>query len=205
MTSGATSGQRGDRIAPSRPRLAGLTPSRRDLPARFVATAVGFAAIGAAAEPTGGEPKSAAPGLVHDAEAIHQEVVFAASRERVYSALTTAEQFDKVMHLGLAMRTMRLPGAPTRISPEVGGDFVLFGGYIVGRHLGMVPGERLTQAWREAVWDASVFSIVRFQLTDHDRGASLRFDHVGFPAGAGPHLAIGWYRDYWEPLAEFLR
>jgi hypothetical protein len=203
MANGATSGQRDGRAAQSCVQATEPAPSRRELGRRFAAAAVGFGAIGAATDPTGGKPSSATPGLVRDAEAIHQEIVFA-SRSRVYSALTTADQFDKVMHLGVAMRTMTLPGAPTRISPEVGGEFVAFGGYIVGRHLEMVPGERLTQAWREAVWDAGFFSIVRFQLADHDRGAILKFDHAGFPAGAGPHLAIGWYRDYWEPLAEFL-
>ena len=47
-------------------------------------------------------------GLSHGAESIHQEVVFHAKRKRVYEALTDAQQFDKVMRLGEAMRSIQV-------------------------------------------------------------------------------------------------
>jgi uncharacterized protein YndB with AHSA1/START domain len=141
----------------------------------------------------------------HSAEAIHQEIVFKASRKRVFDALTEARQFDKVVRLSAAMRSGMPPGSkPTAISGEPGGAFTLFGGLIVGRTVELVPGERVVQAWRDADWDPGVYSIARFELTEQGAGTKLVFDHTGFPAGQGQHLAEGWKANYWEPLAKYL-
>jgi activator of HSP90 ATPase len=97
-----------------------------------------------------------------------------------------------------------LGNQPTQISPELGGTFTLFGGHIIGRHLELVPGTRIVQAWRVADWDPGIFSVVKFQLADQASGSKLIFDHVGFPQGLGQHLAEGWTGNYWQPLAKFL-
>src|SRR5689334_12475725 len=105
--------------------------------------------------------------ISHTAESIHQEVVFKASRERVYRALTDSKQFEHVVHLSDAMKTRMPPGAPpTRISPEVGGAFSTFGGLIVGRNIELVPNQRIVQAWRPAYWKPGVYSIAKFELAD---------------------------------------
>ncbi len=140
--------------------------------------------------------------ISHSAEAIHQEVVFNASRRRVYQALTDEKHFDKVVQLSQAR--MSYGSKPTRISREVGGAFSLFGGFILGRHIELVPNERLVQAWREASWKPGVYSIVKFDLTEQGSGTKLTFDHTGFPNGASQQLASGWKANYWEPLAKYL-
>ena len=43
----------------------------------------------------------AGEGISHTAESIHQEVVFKASRNRVYEALTDAKQFDHVVQVSV--------------------------------------------------------------------------------------------------------
>jgi uncharacterized protein YndB with AHSA1/START domain len=86
------------------------------------------------------------------AESIHQEPIFKSSRKRVYEALTDAKQFDKVIQLSGVMQSMHLGDKPAEISREVGGAFTLFGGYITGRHVELVPNERIVQAWRTAGW-----------------------------------------------------
>ncbi len=139
------------------------------------------------------------------AESIHQEVVFKASRKRVYEALTDAKQFDHVVQLSDAMKTRMPPGAPpAQISPEVGGAFSTFGGIIVGRHIELVPNERIVQAWRPVYWKPGVYSIVKFELADSGSGTKLVLDHRGFPDGDGQNLLHGWNENYWEPLAKFL-
>lgn len=144
-------------------------------------------------------------GLTHTSEAIHQEVGFDASRRRVYEALTETKQFDGVTRLSDGKELLAAPGAkPTTISDVVGGPFVLFGGYITGRHLELVPGERLAQAWRAASWKAGAYSVVTFVLLDDGARTKLVFDHRGFPEGQGSHLASGWHAHYWEPLTKYL-
>jgi uncharacterized protein YndB with AHSA1/START domain len=143
--------------------------------------------------------------ISHTAEAIHQEPVFKASRKRVYEALTDAKQFDKVIQLSAAVKTgMAKAPNPPEISREAGGAFALFGGYIFGRQLELVPNERIVEAWRVGSWDAGVYSIARFELVEQGTGTKIVFDHTGFPRGDGEHLAEGWKINYWEPMEKFL-
>ena len=146
--------------------------------------------------------------ISHTAEAIHQEPMFKASRKRVYEALTDAAQFDKVIQLSGVMQSMHLGDKPAEISREVGGAFTLFGGYVTGRHVELVPNERIVQAWRAGSWPPGVYSIARFELVEQGSGTELGtkivFDHTGFPKGEAEHLASGWKAHYWEPLAKLL-
>jgi activator of HSP90 ATPase len=93
---------------------------------------------------------------------------------------------------------------PTEISREEGGAFTLFGGYIFGRHIELVPNELIVQAWRVGNWDRGVYSIVRFELTSTTGGTKLTFDQTGFPQGDAEHLAEGWQAHYWEPMRKVL-
>jgi uncharacterized protein YndB with AHSA1/START domain len=142
--------------------------------------------------------------ISHESEAIHQEASFAASRKRVYDALTDSGQFDKVVQLSAAMKSIPQGGKPTKISNQEGGAFSLFGGYITGRQIELVPNERIVQAWRAATWEPGIFSVVRFQLTEQGAGTKIIFDHTGFPKGQSAHLAAGWKDNYWEPLGKML-
>jgi activator of HSP90 ATPase len=143
--------------------------------------------------------------ISHTAESIHQEPVFKASRKRVYEALTDAKQFDKVIQLSAAVKSgMAKAPNPPDISREAGGAFALFGGYISGRQIELVPNERIVQAWRVGSWDVGVYSIAKFALVDQGLETKIVFDHAGFPKGDGEHLAEGWKINYWEPLAKLL-
>jgi activator of HSP90 ATPase len=145
-------------------------------------------------------------GISHSAESIHQEPSFNAGRMRVYEALTMTEQFDQIIKLTGVMHSpaMAAMRKPTQISRHAGGTFTLFGGYIVGRHLELVPGELIVQAWRVGNWGRGVYSMVRFELAAQGGGTKILFDHAAFPNGQAEHLASGWRENYWEPLAKFL-
>jgi activator of HSP90 ATPase len=176
-----------------------ISPTRRQAIAG-VAIALGGLAVGSTGAWAGSEEE-----ISHAAESIHQESVFTATRKRVYEALTDAKQFQKVVMLSAAMKSgMIPPGKPAEISTESGGTFSLFGGYIFGRHIELVPNERIVQAWRTAEWDPGVYSIAKFELAEQGAGTKIIFDHAAFPKGAGEHLAAGWKANYWEPLEKFL-
>jgi uncharacterized protein YndB with AHSA1/START domain len=143
-------------------------------------------------------------GISHTAESIHQEPDFSASPKRVYEALTDARQFTRVIKLSGALQAMHLPDKPAEISRDVGGAFALYGGYITGRHVELVPNVRIVQAWRAGDWPAGMYSIVKFELVEQGPGSRIVFDHTGFPAGTAEGLASGWKAHYWEPLAKVL-
>ena len=169
--------------------------TRRDVAVRLLYAVPAFA-LAAEGQTTKSEA-SGNNGLSHNCECIHQEVRIEASRDRVYRALTDTKQFAKITELGYH-------AVATEISPEVGGAFSLFGGIIVGRHIEMLPGERLVQAWREKTWVPGAYSIVSFQLEEAGSGTKVIFDHRGFPQGNGEHLAVGWQSHYWQPLQKYL-
>jgi len=174
-------------------------PSRRQ-------AIVGFAlALGGVALGSSKARAAIAEEISHAGESIHQQAAFRASRKRVYEALTDTKQFNQVTELSAAMRSgMSLGAAPTQIDRQAGGAFSLFGGYIVGRQVELVPNERIVQAWRVARWDPGVYSIARFELTEQGPGTLIIFDHTGFPKDEAEHLAAGWKANYWEPLEKFL-
>jgi uncharacterized protein YndB with AHSA1/START domain len=125
------------------------------------------------------------------ASTIHQEITLKAKPDRVFAALTDAEQFGKVS------------GAPAEISPKAGASFSIFGGMIHGRNIEVVPGGRLVQAWRVKGWPEGVYSLVRFDLRGENGGTRVVLDHTGYPEGADEHLAPGWKTNYWEPLEKY--
>ena len=172
----------------------------------LAALPVGIAAADEpAASAKGVNAQAAADGLSHASEAIRQQVTLDASPQRVYEALTRSKDFDAITRLSDGAVLLAASGAkPTAISTEVGGPFTLFGGYVTGRHLEMLPNERLVQAWRAGSWKPGEFSIAAFYLTAAGGKTKLNFEHRGFPDGNGTSLAHGWHVHYWEPLAKFL-
>ena len=107
--------------------------------------------------------------------AIHQEVVFKASPARVYHALTDPREFDKIVLLSGALQAMALKNTPAEISSAPGGPFAVFGGYITGRQLELLPNTRIIQVWRSASWPPHIHSIARFELTEHSDGTQALF------------------------------
>jgi activator of HSP90 ATPase len=171
---------------------------------RQVITA-GALAVGSLAIRPGAAHAAADNGISHSAESIHQEPVFTASRQRVYAALTDPRQFDQVIELSGVMKTMtHLKNKPSEISLQAGGAFALFGGYITGRQVLLVPDQLLVQAWRTGSWPSGVYSIARFELADHQSGSTILFDQAGFPNGEAESLAVGWQAHYWDPMQKLL-
>ena len=89
---------------------------------------------------------------------------------------------------------------PTQISREVGGSFTLFGGRIVGRHLELVPNQRIVQAWRVAYWEPGNLdcSLRSWPSTLPTRKSCSTTPH--FPRAMPPISWNGWKLHYWQPL-----
>jgi activator of HSP90 ATPase len=121
---------------------------------------------------------------------IHQEETFAAPPASVFRALAEPAELAKVT------------GAPSQGASNEGGAFTAFGGHVSGRHVELVEGKRVVQAWRAKTWPEGVWSLARFELLPAKDGkeTKLVFDHDGFPEDMKEHLAAGWKANYWEPL-----
>ena len=125
--------------------------------------------------------------------AIHHEVLFKTSRQRIFEALTNAAQFAE------------LTGAPAEIDAKSGGRFSCFGGMITGQTIEILSAARLVQAWRVGNWEPGIYSIVKFELEEQNELESkLIFDHTGFPEEHRGHLDEGWHERYWAPMKVYL-
>jgi activator of HSP90 ATPase len=138
-----------------------------------------------------------AEGISRHAESLHQELVFKGNRKRIYEIFTSPALFDRMTRDIQAQEGGSSTAAPpTQMSHEPGGTFSLFGGRIVGRHLELVPDERIVQAWRVAYWKPGDYSIVRFDFADQGSETKILFDHTGFPPGDAENLLHGWKIHY---------
>lgn len=120
---------------------------------------------------------------------IHHEVTLAAAPARIYQALVDAQRFSE------------MTGAPATGEAVEGAAFSAFGGHVSGRHIELVAGQRVVQAWRAKTWPEGHYSIVRFELEAAGEGTRLVFDHDGFPPDLGEHLTQGWKANYWDKLS----
>ena len=129
---------------------------------------------------------------------IQKEVTFNASPARIYQLLSQSDQFAAAT------------GRSASIGPE-GETFSLFGGFITGRNIELVPGRRVVQAWRSQDWGPGVYSLVRFTLTGGDGGTRMVVTHDAYPEGASPmyptwhqHLSENWPAFYFNPFRRYL-
>lgn len=143
-------------------------------------------------------------GISHTAEAIHLERIIQAPPARVYAALTDARRFDAVARLSDAMKSMKLKETPSVIGRAAGGAVALFGGYVTGWQVELVPDARIVQVWRSAGWKAGDYSLVKFTLVAQAAATRLVLDQTGFPDGDAEHLVEGWKGNYFAPLAKYL-
>jgi activator of HSP90 ATPase len=158
---------------------------RRDF---FLGFASVLSGLGIAGTAFAGRPSEE---ISHSSEAIHQEVDFKASPQRVYQALLDSKEFAT------------FSGDSAEIHGEPGGAFSLFGGRITGRIVELVSNERMVQAWRSGGWGKGIYSIARFDFKAQDSRTRLIFDHTGFPNGAVEDLLAGWKEHYWGPLQKY--
>jgi uncharacterized protein YndB with AHSA1/START domain len=130
---------------------------------------------------------------------IRQEVSLPAPPARVFELLTEESQFAAAT------------GMPARMGRGEGAAFSLFDGHVEGRHLELVAGQRIVQAWRGVDWESGTYSVVRFTLRPAGTGTTLVLDQDAYPAGASPlypswheHLATNWPVFYFGPLKKYL-
>jgi activator of HSP90 ATPase len=175
------------------------------IPTRRQAIIGAACAIGSCAAISNAVAAPSGEDISRNAESLHLEFVCKANRKRIFEIFTSAALFDKMTHDIQAKEAGTASAShPTEISHDVGGAFSLFGGRIVGRHLELIPDERIVQAWRVAYWDPGVYSIVRFDFAEQGSETKILFAHTGFPQGDAENLLNGWKLHYWQPLEKFL-
>jgi uncharacterized protein YndB with AHSA1/START domain len=97
-----------------------------------------------------------------------------------------------------------MTGGEAAMSDEIGAQVVAWGGYITGRNLELVPGERIVQSWRTAEFtDQHEDSIITVTLEAVADGTLLTLTHSRVPDGQTSYQEGGWQVHYLEPMQDY--
>jgi uncharacterized protein YndB with AHSA1/START domain len=115
-----------------------------------------------------------------------------ASAEDIYEAW-----LDSLAHT-------EMTGGEAIMSDEVGAEVAAWDGYITGRNLELVPGERIVQSWRTSEFtDEHEDSIISVTLEEVEGGTLLTLVHSKVPEGQTSYEEGGWEVHYFEPMKEY--
>ena len=115
-----------------------------------------------------------------------------ASPQEIYEAW-----LDSVTH-------SEMTGGEASMSDEIGAEVSAHDGYITGRNLELVPGERIVQSWRTTEFgDAHEDSVITVMLEDTDEGALLTLVHSNVPDEQTSYERGGWQDYYFEPMKAY--
>ncbi|MFT6866560.1 MAG: activator of HSP90 ATPase [Cyclobacteriaceae bacterium] len=109
--------------------------------------------------------------------------------EEVYAALT----FKPTIELWT--------GSPAIFTPEVGSEFSMWDGSIVGKILELEPGKLIRQQWYFG--EQAEPSIVTLKFHPNKKGTSLEVDHTNIPDADYDAIVDGWVNIYMTDLMEF--
>jgi len=97
-----------------------------------------------------------------------------------------------------------MTGGEAIMSDEVGAEVAAWDGYITGRNLELVPGERIVQSWRTSEFsDAHEDSIITVTLEAVEGGTLLTLVHSKVPEGQTSYEEGGWEVHDFEPMKEY--
>lgn len=92
-------------------------------------------------------------------------------------------------------------GDPAVMSTEVGAEFSLWEGSIVGKNLDFIENKQIVQQWYFDGQEAA--SIVTIKLHPHKSGTSVELRHTNIPDEAFEDITNGWNEQYFRSLEEF--
>ena len=115
-----------------------------------------------------------------------------ASPQEIYEAW-----LDSVVH-------SEMTGGEASMSDETGAQVSAWDGYITGRNLELVPGERIVQSWRTTQFtDEHEDSQIIVTLKAVVDGTLLTLEHTNVPDAQKSYEEGGWQKHYFDPMKEY--
>ena len=97
-----------------------------------------------------------------------------------------------------------MTGGEATMSDEVGAEVSAWDGYISGRNLELIPGERIVQSWRTTEFgDEDEDSVITVVLQEIEPGTLLTLEHANVPDERKSYEEGGWQSNYFEPMVAY--
>lgn len=98
----------------------------------------------------------------------------------------------------------QMTGGEASMSDEIGAEVSAWDGYISGRNLELIPGERIVQSWRTTKFaDQDDESIITVTLEEAPDGTLLTLVHSNVPDDHKSYEEGGWQSNYFQPMQEY--
>ena len=95
----------------------------------------------------------------------------------------------------------KMTGGCAHATPDPGGSFDAWDGYISGINLELEPGRRILQSWRTTQFeDEDEDSVIEVLLEPVDGGTKLTLHHRNVPEGHTGYEDGGWQEHYFDPM-----
>lgn len=96
-------------------------------------------------------------------------------------------------------------GAGAQIEKKVGGQFMMFDGWVKGNVLSVEERE-LSYTWKPSEWtSATPASVVKYRLEEAEHGTTVHLEHSGFPNEEEmENHKVGWEEHFFGPIGEYL-
>jgi uncharacterized protein YndB with AHSA1/START domain len=128
----------------------------------------------------------------HVTESFTLSTVIPASPARIYEAWLDGREHGA------------FTGGKAEVEPGIGGAFTAWDGYIRGRTLDLVEGERILQSWRTTEFPTgSEDSLLELTLEETSGGTRLTLRHSGIPEGQAASYEEGWGDHYFDPMKRY--
>jgi len=118
--------------------------------------------------------------------------VIPASAQEIYDAW-----LDSLAH-------SEMTGGEASMSDEIDAEVSAWDGYITGRNLELIPGERIVQSWRTTQFaEEHEDSIVRLTFEEGTDGTLITLVHSNVPDEQTSYELGGWQEHYFEPMKKY--
>ncbi|KAH8409999.1 hypothetical protein KR009_003796 [Drosophila setifemur] len=92
--------------------------------------------------------------------------------------------------------------APAKVEAVRGGEFVLYGGNVLGKFEELVPEKKIQQSWRLKHWSSGHYSNVLIELEETSSSTLLTLKQTGIPASEYDVMKKNWYCYYWGSIKQ---
>jgi uncharacterized protein YndB with AHSA1/START domain len=98
----------------------------------------------------------------------------------------------------------KMTGGAAKASRRLGAEYSAWDGYITGRNVELIPGQKIVQTWRASEFPSDhPDSTITVTLTPLARGTELKLSHAGVPDEQPSYERGGWQRFYFEPMERY--
>ncbi|KAH8391828.1 hypothetical protein KR215_005257 [Drosophila sulfurigaster] len=92
--------------------------------------------------------------------------------------------------------------APAKVDAVRGGEFVLYGGNVLGKFEELVPEKKIQQSWRLKNWSSGHYSHVVIELEETSSSTMMTLKQTGIPASEYDAMRTNWHRYYWHSIKQ---